>query len=102
MEPGASDVLTQAGTWSPRSTAFFASNPAAIITDGFEVFVQLVIAAMTTDPPASFSVWLLIAISALFFAADPKASLKFFLTAESSTRSCGRFGPAIDVVTVAR
>src|SRR5437899_7496372 len=50
MEPGASDVLTQAGTWSPRSTAFLASNPAAIITDGLEVFVQLVIAAMTTLP----------------------------------------------------
>src|SRR2546428_7613156 len=50
MEPGASDVLTQAGTCSPRSTAFLASNPAAIITDGLEVFVQLVIAAMTTLP----------------------------------------------------
>src|SRR5437868_11507583 len=50
MEPGASDVLTQAGTWSPRSTAVLASNPAAIITDGLEVFVQLVIAAMTTLP----------------------------------------------------
>ena len=34
----------------PRSTAFFASSPAATMTDGFEVFVQLVIAAMTTEP----------------------------------------------------
>src|SRR5438477_10784526 len=50
MEPGASDVLTQAGTWSPRSTAFLASNPAALITDGLVVFVQLVIAAITTLP----------------------------------------------------
>ena len=35
---------------SPRSTAFLASSPAPIITDGFEVFVQLVIAAITTRP----------------------------------------------------
>ncbi len=33
----------------PRSTAFFASSPAATMTDGLEVFVQLVIAAITTD-----------------------------------------------------
>src|SRR6266513_2182775 len=50
MEPGASDVFTQAGTCNTRSTAFFSSRPAAIITDGLEVFVQLVIAAMTTLP----------------------------------------------------
>ena len=47
-EPGASDVLTHGGTVSPRATAFCASNPAAIITDGFEVFVHDVIAAITT------------------------------------------------------
>ena len=35
---------------SPASTAFLASSPAPIITDGFEVLVQLVMAAMTTDP----------------------------------------------------
>jgi hypothetical protein len=34
----------------PFSTAFFASSPAPIITLGFDVFVQLVIAAMTTAP----------------------------------------------------
>ena len=39
------------GTCSPRSTAFFASRPAAIITEGFEVLVQLVMAAMTTLLP---------------------------------------------------
>ena len=33
-EPGASDVLTSGLTFSPRSTAFFASNPAASITLG--------------------------------------------------------------------
>src|SRR5437867_13031515 len=57
MEPGASEVLTQAGTCNPRSTAFFASSPAAIITDGLEVFVQLVIAAITTEPWRSSQSW---------------------------------------------
>ncbi len=50
VEPGASEVLTQGLTSRPRSTAFLASSPAPIITEGFEVFVQLVIAAMTTRP----------------------------------------------------
>ena len=50
MEPGASEVFTHGFTSSPRSTAFFASSPAPIITEGFEVFVQLVIAAITTRP----------------------------------------------------
>ena len=35
---------------SPRSTAFFATSPAAIITLGFDVLVQLVMAAITTLP----------------------------------------------------
>ena len=38
---------------SPRATAFRASSPAAIITDGFDVFVHDVIAAITTAPSAS-------------------------------------------------
>ena len=50
IEPGASEVFTQAGTVRPLSTAFFASNPAATSTDGFEVLVQLVMAAITTLP----------------------------------------------------
>ena len=37
---------------SPRSTAFRASSPAATMTWGFDVLVQLVIAAMTTSPSA--------------------------------------------------
>ena len=49
-EPGASEVLTDGSTISPRSTAFFASKPAASMTLGFEVLVQEVIAAMTTSP----------------------------------------------------
>jgi hypothetical protein len=50
FEPGASDVFTHGLAVSPRSTAFLASSPAPIITDGLEVFVQEVIAAMTTWP----------------------------------------------------
>src|SRR6266498_3396569 len=50
LEPGASEVLTHGLDWSPRSAAFLASSPAAIITEGLEVLVQLVIAAITTCP----------------------------------------------------
>jgi hypothetical protein len=49
-EPGASEVFTHGGTVSPFSTAFFARIPAATITEGFEVLVQLVMAAITTEP----------------------------------------------------
>src|SRR2546430_7486088 len=48
--PGARLVFTHGCDWRPRSTAFLATSPAAIMTDGFEVLVQLVIAAMTTEP----------------------------------------------------
>ncbi len=46
-------VFTQGLRVSPRSTAFFATRAAPIITDGFEVFVQEVMAAMTTAPWSS-------------------------------------------------
>ena len=49
-EPGARLLLTQGLVSSPRSTAFLARRPAPIMTDGLEVLVQLVIAAMTTAP----------------------------------------------------
>ena len=49
-EPGASEVLTHGFDVRPFATAFFASRPAASSTDGFDVFVQLVIAAITTEP----------------------------------------------------
>src|SRR5215217_9557997 len=55
LEPGASDVLTQGFRSRPRSTAFLARRPAASMTEGLEVFVQLVIAAITTDPWSSTS-----------------------------------------------
>ena len=53
FEPGARLVFTHGLRVRPCSTAFFATRPAPIITLGFDVFVQLVIAAMTTDPCSS-------------------------------------------------
>src|SRR5215469_2883916 len=50
FEPGASVVLTHGLRSSPASTAFFASSAAPTITEGLEVLVQDVIAAMTTEP----------------------------------------------------
>jgi hypothetical protein len=49
-EPGASEVLMCGCTRRPLSTAFFASNPAAIITAGLLVLVHEVIAAISTSP----------------------------------------------------
>ena len=68
FDPGARLVLTHGLRVSPRSTAFFATSPAAIITLGFDVFVQLVIAAITTDPCSS---WV---VTASATAAPPPAS----------------------------
>src|SRR5690606_41964047 len=53
FDPGARLVLTQDRVRSPFSTAFLATSPAPIITLGFEVFVQLVIAAITILPSRS-------------------------------------------------
>src|ERR671936_2642328 len=50
LDPGASEVLTHGREVMPRRTALRASSPAASITDGLEVLVQLVIAAITTWP----------------------------------------------------
>ena len=50
LEPGARVVLTHGLLLRPFSTAFLASSAAPIITNGLEVFVQEVIAAMTTWP----------------------------------------------------
>ncbi len=43
-------VFTHGLTERPFSTAFLASSAAASMTDGLEVLVQLVIAAMATCP----------------------------------------------------
>ncbi len=53
FEPGARLALTQGCVVRPRSTAFLATRPAASITEGFDVLVQLVMAAMTTEPSST-------------------------------------------------
>src|SRR5215472_17957394 len=50
LEPGARVVFTQGLRARPASTAFLASRAAATMTEGFEVLVHDVMAAMTTDP----------------------------------------------------
>src|ERR1700751_3848968 len=50
LDPGASDVLTHGLTVKPVWKAFRARIPAPTITDGFDVLVQLVMAAITTCP----------------------------------------------------
>ena len=49
-DPGDNVVLMYGLTVNPFSTAFLATSPAASMTSGFDVFVQEVIAAITTDP----------------------------------------------------
>src|SRR6266536_6461601 len=53
LDPGASVVLTHGLRVRPRSTAFFASSAAATITDGLDVLVHDVMAAMATAPWSS-------------------------------------------------
>ena len=56
-EPGARLVLTHGFVRRPRLMAFRASRPAATITEGFEVLVHEVIAAITTEPSCSIASW---------------------------------------------
>ena len=48
-EPGAKEVLTKLFTFKPLATAFLANKPAAIKTEGLEVLVQEVMAAIATS-----------------------------------------------------
>src|SRR5580704_17084402 len=102
LDPGASEVLTHGLGARPRATARWATSPAATITWGLEVLVQLVMAATTTAP--SPTVWV-----------DPSASVagsdrwsrsraaRYAAPAPASaTRSWGREGPARLGVTVER
>ena len=57
FEPGARLDFTHGRRSRPRSTAFFARRPAATITNGFDVFVHEVIAAITTEPWSSRTTW---------------------------------------------
>ena len=50
FEPGASVVLTHGLAFRPLRTALRARSPAASITEGLDVLVHEVIAAMVTAP----------------------------------------------------
>src|ERR1017187_440386 len=124
LEPGASEVLTQGLRLSPRSTAFLASSAAPTMTEGLDVLVQEVIAAITTLP-WSTEVW--VPSSSVTRAGrdalvrSPEATgseagnvpsrsfsrrdsepwfggpaRKADLASAGAIRSCGRLGPAID------
>ena len=119
-------VLTQWGTASPRATAFRARSPAPTITDGLEVLVQLVMAAMTRVPsvisavPVSSSTSTLrrspFAEAVAPLAPEPplargsgmpgrspgRSRRKLERRPVSAMRSCGRFGPATEGSTVER
>src|SRR5690242_8705193 len=56
LEPGASVVLTHGLRFRPASTALRASSAAPTMTNGFDVLVHDVIAAITTEP-WSTEVW---------------------------------------------
>jgi hypothetical protein len=109
-EPGAREVFTQGFTVRPFSWAFLATRPAAISTPGLEVLVQEVIAAITTSPwPRSQATWSLAALTgtrAVSCPALPKspasALMKAGAASLSSTRSCGRLGPAMEGRTLSR
>src|SRR5580704_6829146 len=101
-DPGASDVFTQGLERSPRATAFWASSPAASITCGLDVFVQLVIAAITTWPsatstgsPSKLAVATRSDVPELSSGAvDARVCLNPDFVSLSETRSWGRDGPA--------
>src|ERR1700691_4201249 len=57
LEPGAKLVLTHGFTERPLATAFLAKRPAATRTEGCEVLVQEVIAAVTTEPCPILAAW---------------------------------------------
>ncbi len=98
LEPGASEVFTCDFGFKPRAAALRAKRPAASMTLGFEVLVQLVIAAITTSPWPSESSLPATRTRASglppLSSIEGRASSKAALALLSATRSCGRFGPA--------
>ncbi len=71
------------------------------MTLGFDVLVQLVMAAITTEPSSIISMRPSISTVAARWA-SPSVLRKFFLTSGRSMRSCGRLGPASDGTTFER
>ena len=109
--PGANEVLTHGLDVMPRAAALRASKPAAIKTEGLEVLVQEVMAAITTSPwPRSkflFSTFTRLACSpilakpALSFGAS-RADWKPDFMPSNGTNFSGRLGPAMAGTTEAR
>src|SRR5262245_30638034 len=106
-QPGASEGFTHGLGLSPRAAALRASRPAAIMTLGLDVLVHDVMAAITTSPwprsclRAATGTRLAVAGLPSWASADlpnsfSSADAKLALASLSSTRSCGRFGPASD------
>src|SRR3546814_16100640 len=85
LEPGASDDFTHGLRVRPRAFALRASRPAAITLRGFEVLVQLVMAAMITAPSG-----ILPSAGSSHGAAMPRSA-----SAEVGRRLCGFDGPAM-------
>ena len=115
----------------PASTAFFASSPAASITDGLDVFVQrrdggdhhrAVLHDLAVDRHRSLAPGSIVASVSTSTSAFPlllepadvarvgdqaparsrNAATNDSQTSARGTRSCGRFGPATDGSTAAR
>lgn len=113
-EPGLKLVLTNGFTLNPAWIAFFANNPAAKMTPGFEVFVQEVIAAITTDPLLivySYPLYLNVVEAFNFSYVNPnplkptgfvKQEFQSYFILCNVTLSCGLFGPETHPTTVAK
>src|SRR5690349_10024916 len=89
FEPGASVVLTHGLRVSPRSTAFFATRAAPIITDGLDVFVHEVIAAIATAPWSMTKEVPSAIVTSVGFEVRPSAPVAAEKTAASSLTAIG-------------
>src|ERR1700674_2501163 len=101
-DPGASVVLTQGLGVRPRSTARRATRPAATITWGLEVLVQLVMAATTTAPSSTVAVVPSARVAGPDRDSRPRAGRWEEPAPARVTRSWGRDGPAMLGTTVDR
>src|SRR5829696_528020 len=105
FEPGAREVLTHGLRCRPRSTALRATRPAASITDGFDVFVQDVMAAIVTAPWSSVTSSpeaRCTGVGVEVAPVDRSDAANLILAPSSGHRAWGRGGPAIDGTTVDR
>src|ERR1039458_6175730 len=99
-DPGARLVFTQGFGRRPLSAAFLASRPAASMTWGLEVLVQLVMAATTTWPSSILAVEPSPSVVDCDFLSLASAVRNAPPASLSETRSWGRDGPAMLGTTV--